>query len=125
MIPEFIGRIPVIATLETLDEKALEAILTEPKNAIVKQYQKFLRMDGVDLEFEPAAINAIAREAFKRKTGARALRAIVEELMLEIMYEVPSRKDIKRCSITADMVERRSTRELILHPASIPKPESA
>jgi ATP-dependent Clp protease ATP-binding subunit ClpX len=125
MIPEFTGRLPVVATLEPLDEAALEAILTEPKNAVVKQYQKYLKMDGVELVFEPAAVSAIAREAYKRKTGARALRAIVEELMLEIMYELPSRKDIKRCTITAEMVERRSTSELILHPSSLPQPESA
>ncbi|MEN9245188.1 MAG: ATP-dependent protease ATP-binding subunit ClpX [Thermostichales cyanobacterium SRBZ-1_bins_19] len=125
MIPEFIGRIPVVATLEPLDEAALMAILTEPKNAILKQYQKYLRMDGVELEFEPAAIKAIAREAYKRKTGARALRGIVEELMLEIMYEVPSRKDIKRCLITAEMVDQRNAGEILLHPTSLPKPETA
>ncbi|NJK61297.1 MAG: ATP-dependent protease ATP-binding subunit ClpX [Synechococcaceae cyanobacterium SM2_3_1] len=125
MIPEFTGRLPVIATLEPLDEKALEVILTEPKNAIIKQAKKLIKMDGVDLEFEPAAISAIAREAYKRKTGARALRQVVEELMLEVMYEIPSRKDIKRCLITAEMVERRSTNELLLHPHSLPKPESA
>lgn len=125
MIPEFIGRIPVVATLEPLDEAALMAILTEPKNAVLKQYQKYLRLDGVELEFEPAAVKAIAKEAFKRKTGARALRAIVEELMLEIMYEVPSRKDIKRCLITEEMVAKRNAGELLLHPTSIPKPETA
>jgi ATP-dependent Clp protease ATP-binding subunit ClpX len=125
MIPEFTGRLPVTAILDPLDEAALEAILTQPKNAIVKQYQKYLKMDGVDLDFAPEAITAIAREAHKRKTGARALRAIVEELMLDVMYEVPSRKDIKRCTITAEMVERRSASELILHPHSINKPETA
>ncbi len=125
MIPEFTGRIPVIATLDPLDEKALESILTQPKNAILKQYKKYLKMDDVELEFESDAIKAIAREAYKRKTGARALRAIVEELMLEVMYEVPSRQDIQHCLITAEMVERRSTHELILHPNSLPKPESA
>ncbi len=125
MIPEFTGRIPVIATLDPLDEKALESILTEPKNAILKQYKKYLKMDDVELEFEPEAIRAIAREAYKRKTGARALRAIVEELMLEVMYEVPSRQDIQSCSITADMVERRSTSDLIVHPKSLPSKESA
>ncbi|MCJ2542831.1 ATP-dependent protease ATP-binding subunit ClpX [Thermostichus vulcanus] len=125
MIPEFTGRIPVVATLEPLDEKALEAILTQPKNAILKQSQKLLRMDGVELEFEPAAISAIAKEAYRRKTGARALRAIVEELMLDVMYEVPSRRDVKHIRITAEMVERRSTRELIPHPSTLPKPESA
>jgi ATP-dependent Clp protease ATP-binding subunit ClpX len=125
MIPEFIGRLPVVATLDPLDEKALEAILTQPKNAILKQAQKLLRMDGVELEFEPAAISAIAKEAYRRKTGARALRAIVEELMLDVMYEVPSRRDIKHVRITAEMVERRSTGELIPHPSTLPKPESA
>ncbi|MEN9232284.1 MAG: ATP-dependent protease ATP-binding subunit ClpX [Thermostichus sp. DG02_5_bins_236] len=125
MIPEFTGRIPVVATLDALDEKALEAILTQPKNAILKQSQKLLRMDGVELEFDPAAISAIAKEAYRRKTGARALRAIVEELMLEVMYEIPSRRDIKQMRITADMVERRSTSELIPHPSTLPKPESA
>ncbi len=125
LIPEFTGRIPVVATLDPLDEKALETILTQPKNAIVKQQVKLLKMDGVELEFEPAAISAIAREAYKRKQGARALRGIVEELMLEVMYEIPSRKDIKRCLITKEMVERRSTSDLILHPHSMPKPESA
>ncbi len=125
MIPEFTGRIPVVATLDALDEKALEAILTQPKNAILKQSQKLLRMDGVELEFEPAAISAIAKEAYRRKTGARALRAIVEELMLDVMYEAPSRRDLKHIRITAEMVERRSTHELIPHPSTLPKPESA
>ncbi|GAB4217790.1 MAG: ATP-dependent protease ATP-binding subunit ClpX [Synechococcales cyanobacterium] len=125
MIPEFIGRIPVTATLEPLDEQTLVTILTEPKNAVIKQYQKYLRMDGVELEFDPAAIAAIAKEAYKRKTGARALRGIVEELMLDIMYEIPSRKDIKRCHITEEMVAKRSTGEILLHPTSLPKPETA
>lgn len=125
MIPEFIGRIPVVATLEPLDEDALTNILTQPKNALVKQYQKLLHMDNVQLEFKPDAIRAIAREAYRRKTGARALRGIVEELMLDVMYELPSRKDVTRCAITGDMVEKRSTAELIVHPTSLPKPESA
>jgi ATP-dependent Clp protease ATP-binding subunit ClpX len=125
MIPEFIGRIPVAAVLEPLDEKALIAILTEPKNAIVKQYQKLMRMDNVQLEFKPEAIRAIAQEAYRRKTGARALRGIVEELMLDVMYEVPSRKDLQRCLITHEMVEQRSTADLLVHPSSIPHPESA
>jgi ATP-dependent Clp protease ATP-binding subunit ClpX len=125
MIPEFIGRIPVSATLDPLDEAALVAILTEPKNAIVKQYQKLMRMDSVQLEFKTDAIKSIAQEAYRRKTGARALRGIVEELMLEIMYELPSRKDVQRCVITREMVEKRSTAELLVHPSSLPKPESA
>ncbi len=125
MIPEFIGRIPVAATLEPLDEETLMAILTEPKNALVKQYQKLMRMDNVQLEFRSDAVKAIASEGYRRKTGARALRSIVEELMLDIMYEVPSRKDVTRCIITREMVEKRSTAELLIHPSSLPKPESA
>jgi ATP-dependent Clp protease ATP-binding subunit ClpX len=125
MIPEFIGRVPVVAVVEPLDEEALMEILTEPRNALVKQYQKLLKMDSVQLEFKPDAIRAIAQEAYRRKTGARALRGIVEELMLEVMYELPSRKDVTRCTITREMVEKRSTAELLVHPSSLPKPESA
>lgn len=125
MIPEFIGRIPMVAVIEPLDEEALMAILTEPKNALVKQYMKLLKMDNVNLEFMPDAIRALAQEAYRRKTGARALRGIVEELMLEVMYELPSRKDVTRCTITREMVEKRSTAELLVHPSSLPKPESA
>lgn len=125
MIPEFIGRIPAISVVDPLDEDMLVAILTEPRNALIKQFQKLLRMDNVQLDFKQDAIRAIAREAYRRKTGARALRGIVEELMLDVMYELPSRKDVKRCMITREMVEKRSTAELLLHPSSLPKPESA
>ncbi|MFW6263930.1 MAG: ATP-dependent protease ATP-binding subunit ClpX [Cyanobacteriota bacterium] len=125
MIPEFVGRIPVTAVLNPLDDEALMQILTEPRNALVKQYQKLLRMDNVQLEFKQDAIRAIAQEAYRRKTGARALRGIVEELMLDVMYELPSRKDLRRCTITREMVEKRSTAELLVHPSSLPKPESA
>ncbi|MBE9185157.1 ATP-dependent protease ATP-binding subunit ClpX [Microcoleus sp. LEGE 07076] len=125
MIPEFIGRVPVAAVLEPLDEETLMAILTEPRNALVKQYQKLLKMDSVQLDFKPDAIRAIAQEAYRRKTGARALRGIVEELMLDVMYELPSRKDVTRCTITSEMVEKRSTAELLMLPSSLPKPESA
>ncbi|HEY9623993.1 MAG TPA: ATP-dependent protease ATP-binding subunit ClpX [Crinalium sp.] len=125
MIPEFIGRVPVMAVVDPLDEDALTAILTEPRNALVKQYQKLLKMDNVQLEFKQDAVRAIAKEAYRRKTGARALRSIVEELMLDVMYELPSRKDVTRCTITREMVEKRSTAELLLHPSSLPKPESA
>jgi len=124
LIPELIGRIPVTAVLEPLDEAALMAILTEPRNALLKQYQKLLHMDNVQLDFDADAIQAIAREAYRRKTGARALRSIVEELMLDVMYELPSRKDVTRCQVTKEMVEKRSTAELIIHP-SLRKPESA
>jgi ATP-dependent Clp protease ATP-binding subunit ClpX len=125
MIPEFIGRVPVMAVVNPLDEDTLTQILTEPKNALVKQFQKLMRMDNVNLEFKPDAIRAIAKEAYRRKTGARALRSIVEELMLDVMYELPSRKDVTRCAITREMVEKRSTAELLVHPSSLPKPESA
>ncbi|MBW4443138.1 MAG: ATP-dependent protease ATP-binding subunit ClpX [Plectolyngbya sp. WJT66-NPBG17] len=125
LIPEFIGRIPAMAIVDPLDEDALAEILTEPKNALVKQFQKLLKMDNVQLEFKSDAVRAIAQEAYRRKTGARALRSIVEEMMLDIMYELPSRKDVTRCTITREMVEKRSTAELLLHPSSIPKPESA
>ena len=125
MIPEFVGRIPVLASLDPLDEDTLVAILTQPRNALVKQYQKLLGMDDVILDFKPDAISAIAKEAYRRKTGARALRGIVEELMLEVMYELPSRADVQRCTITREMVEKRSTAELLIHPSSLPKPESA
>jgi len=125
MIPEFIGRLPVSAVINPLDEETLSAILTKPRNALIKQYQKLLKMDNVQLEFKPDAIRAIAQEAYRRKTGARALRAIVEEIMLDVMYELPSRKDLTLCTITREMVEKRSTADLLLHPSSIPKPESA
>lgn len=107
LIPEFIGRVPVYAVLDALDEKALKMILTEPKNAILKQYKALLKMDGVDLEFDKDAIDMIAKEAIKRKTGARALRSIVEELMLDIMYEIPSKEDVKTYTVTKEMVEKK------------------
>jgi ATP-dependent Clp protease ATP-binding subunit ClpX len=125
MIPEFIGRVPVMAVVDPLDEKTLTAILTEPRSALIKQYQKLLKMDNVQLEFQPDAVQAIAKEAYRRKTGARALRGIVEQLMLDMMYELPSRKDVTKCLITRDMVEKLSTAEILQHPASMPKPESA
>jgi ATP-dependent Clp protease ATP-binding subunit ClpX len=124
MIPEFVGRVPVMAALEPLDEEALMSILTQPRNALVKQYQKLLGMDNVQLEFTTDALRAIAQEAYRRKTGARALRGIVEELMLDVMYELPSRQDVHRCLITKEMVEKRSTAELLLHP-SLREQESA
>ena len=97
LIPEFVGRLPVIVTLDALDEEALVTILTTPKNALVKQYQKFLELDNVVLEFKPEALEEIAKEAIKRNTGARGLRSIVEELMKNVMYEVPSCPEIRKC----------------------------
>lgn len=125
LIPEFVGRIPVVAVLEALDVEALVRILIEPKNAIVKQYKQLLALDGVELKFDQDAIRAVAEEAIKRKTGARALRSIVEEIMLDIMYEVPSRNDIKVCHITKELVEKRSTAELLLLPQAQLKDEIA
>ncbi len=109
LIPEFIGRVPVYAVLDPLDEEALVKILTEPKNAIIKQYQELLKMDNVKLEFEDEAIKQVAMEAIKRKTGARALRSIVEEMITDIMYEVPSRTDIKVFTVTPEMVRKKET----------------
>jgi ATP-dependent Clp protease ATP-binding subunit ClpX len=113
LIPEFIGRLPVSAVLEPLDTKALEAILTEPRDALVKQFQTLLSMDDVRLEFEPGALEAIAAEAHRRKTGARALRGIVEELMLDLMYDLPSRNDVKQFTITRELVEQRSKAQVV------------
>ena len=105
LIPEFVGRLPVIATLNDLDETALVAILTEPRNALVKQYQKLFDMEGVTLTFEDDAVRAIARLALERKTGARGLRAIMESILLDIMYNLPSYKDVEEVKITKDVVE--------------------
>lgn len=104
LIPEFVGRLPVIVTLDALDEEALIRILLEPKNALIKQYQKFLELDNVQLEFKEDALKAIAGEALKRNTGARGLRAIIEGIMRNVMYEVPSRTDIVKCTVTKDVV---------------------
>lgn len=105
LIPEFIGRIPVVATLNPLDKGALRKILTEPKNAIIKQYQKLMAMDGVALSFNDGALDLIVDEAQKRKTGARALRAIVEKIMLDVMYEAPSHADLVECEVTEEWLD--------------------
>ena len=112
LIPEFVGRLPIISSLEPLDEDALIRILTEPKNALVKQYQKMLEMDNVKLEFNAEALIAIAKEAIKRNTGARGLRAIIESIMLEVMFEVPSRDDVTHCMVTEKVVQEKSHPEL-------------
>ena len=103
-IPEFIGRMPIVVSLNELDEEALRKILVEPKNALVKQYQKIMAMDGVELKFTDEAMDAISSEARKRKTGARALRSIIEEVMLDIMYEVPSLDNVKKCVVTKEVI---------------------
>jgi ATP-dependent Clp protease ATP-binding subunit ClpX len=107
LIPEFVGRLPIIVTLDALDEEALVRILTEPKNALVKQYDKLLELDGVSLEFKDEALRSIAEEAIRRNTGARGLRAIVEEIMLNVMYDIPSRTDVTKCVITQDVVMKK------------------
>ncbi|PIC87264.1 MULTISPECIES: ATP-dependent protease ATP-binding subunit ClpX [unclassified Sporosarcina] len=109
LIPEFIGRLPVIATLDTLDADTLYQILTEPKNAIVKQYQKMVELDDVELQFEDDALIEIAKEAIARKTGARGLRSIIENIMLDVMYDLPSLEEVKKCIITKDSVLGKST----------------
>ena len=105
LIPELVGRIPVIAPLQPLSESALKSILTEPKNAILKQYKKLFMLEGIELEFDPLALEAIVVKAMERKTGARALRSIVEDFMLDIMYDLPGKENIDRCIITRDVVE--------------------
>ncbi|HHW37628.1 MAG TPA: ATP-dependent protease ATP-binding subunit ClpX [Bacillales bacterium] len=114
LIPEFIGRLPVIATLEQLDEDALVEILTKPKNALIKQYQKMLELDNVELEFENEALMEIAKRAIERKTGARGLRSIIEGIMLDVMYDLPSRDDIDKCTITAATVREEEGARLYL-----------
>jgi ATP-dependent Clp protease ATP-binding subunit ClpX len=104
LIPEFVGRLPVVSTLEELDEEALMSILTEPKNALVRQYRKLFKMDGVTLSFEPSALRAVAKSALKHKTGARGLRSILERTMLNLMYEAPGRTDLSRICVTEEMI---------------------
>ncbi|WP_404428885.1 ATP-dependent protease ATP-binding subunit ClpX [Sutcliffiella horikoshii] len=118
LIPEFIGRLPVTSSLMPLDEDALIEILTKPKNALVKQYQKMLDLDNVELEFEEGALSEIAKKAIERKTGARGLRSIIEGIMLDVMYELPSREDIKKCVITAETVADNVAPKLILDDGS-------
>lgn len=105
LIPEFIGRLPVVVTLEELDEHALVDILTKPKNALVKQYQKLFEMDGVDLEFSQDALEEIAKEAIQKKSGARGLRGIIEQTMMDLMYELPSKPDVKKVYITREVIQ--------------------
>ena len=113
LIPEFVGRLPVVTTLSELDETSLVKILTEPKNALTKQFQKLLSFDNVRLKFTDAALSAIARKAIQRKTGARGLRSIIEEIMLDVMYEIPSQKGIRECLITEETVMKNEKPILI------------
>ena len=114
LIPEFVGRLPVVVTLDKLDEDALVRILTEPKNALVRQYTKLMRMDGVELEFTDEALRAIAQQAIERKSGARGLRAIIEGILLDIMFELPVRDDVKKCIVTEETVRKHKEPELEL-----------
>ena len=113
LIPEFVGRVPIVVNLQPLDESALVKILTEPKNALIKQYQKLIGMDGVKLSFDPAAVSEIANTAIKLKTGARGLRTIIENLMTDVMYEIPSDGDISEVKITRDCVLGNAKPQLI------------
>ena len=121
LIPEFVGRLPIIASLSSLDEDALVKILKEPKNALIKQYQKLFEMDGVTLEFEEDALSIIAKKAIERKTGARGLRAILEDIMLNVMYDIPSRDDIEKCIITKDTIINHTEPILVISDGQKPR----
>ncbi len=125
LIPEFVGRLPVIATLEELDEEALIQILTEPKNALTKQYKKLFEMEGIELEFTADALSAVAKKAIERKTGARGLRAIVESSLTELMYEMPDRKDVAKIIIDENVIDHAKRPKLVLKEKSDepPKPK--
>ncbi|AEV67379.1 ATP-dependent Clp protease ATP-binding subunit ClpX [Acetivibrio clariflavus] len=115
LIPEFVGRLPIMVSLHSLDKAALIQILTEPKNALVKQYKKLFEMDDVELEFEEGALEAIAEKAIERNTGARGLRAIIEEIMLDVMYEIPSMGNVEKCIVTRDTVLKNTPPEIIIN----------
>jgi ATP-dependent Clp protease ATP-binding subunit ClpX len=126
LIPEFIGRLPVMATVEDLDLDALVRILTEPKNALTKQYARMFEMDHVSLVFTPDSLEAIAEQALKRSTGARGLRAIMEEVLLNTMYDLPSRDDVEQVLIDRDVVEKKVNPTLVpVRPAIEPTERSA
>ena len=114
LIPEFVGRLPIVATLEGLTKEALIDIVTKPKNALVKQYKKLVELDGVELEFNKDALEAIVDKALERNTGARGLRSIIEEIMRDIMYDIPSNEKIAKCIITKDTVLNKKEPELVI-----------
>ena len=124
LIPEFVGRMPIIVTLENLDEDALVRILTEPKNALTRQYQRLFELDGVELTFDEAALRSVAKKAIDRKTGARGLRAILEDVMLDIMFDIPGRDDIMGCRITEQTINKEAPPELIEGTPAVRKPAS-
>jgi ATP-dependent Clp protease ATP-binding subunit ClpX len=121
MIPEFVGRVPIIVTLHGLDERALLRILTEPRNALVKQYKRLFEMDNVELAIDEDALRAVAKKALERKTGARGLRAILETVMLDVMYDIPSRQDVELCRVTQECVDKGTSPEVRLAPKKIKK----
>ena len=125
LIPEFVGRLPVVATLEELDEPALIKILTEPKNAITKQFKKLFEMENVELEFRPDALSAIARKALKRKTGARGLRTIVESVLLDTMYDLPSQENVSKVVVDESVIEHKSEPYLIYQTPAAPEQKAA
>ncbi|TEB16484.1 ATP-dependent Clp protease ATP-binding subunit ClpX [Pelotomaculum sp. FP] len=125
LIPEFVGRLPIIVTLDALDEDALIRILTEPRNALVKQYEKLFDLDGVALEFAQDALTAVAEEALKRNTGARGLRSILEEVMLDVMYDIPSRTDIAKCIVTRETIQKKEPPRIIAIDRKKKKEETA
>src|SRR3989441_4188239 len=128
LIPEFVGRLPVAVSLDSLNKDALIRILTEPKNAVIKQYQKFLQLDRVELVFTNDALDAAAEGALKQKTGARGLRSIIEDVLLDVMYEIPSRADVRRVIINGDVITQNHKPLLITRSEranSYPEGESA
>lgn len=125
LIPEFVGRLPIIVTLDALDEQALIRILSEPRNALVKQYEKLFGLDNVALEFTPESLVAVAEEALRRNTGARGLRSILEDVMLEIMYDIPSRDDIAKCIVTRETIQKKETPRIIAIDRKKKKEETA
>ncbi|HHX77285.1 MAG TPA: ATP-dependent Clp protease ATP-binding subunit ClpX, partial [Firmicutes bacterium] len=125
LIPEFVGRVPVVATLDALDRDDLVSILTEPRNALIKQYQKLFELDGATLEFKEGTLQAIADLAIKRGTGARGLRAILEKALLEVMYELPSRDNIEKCIITREVIQNNENPILVTADKRKKKEETA
>jgi ATP-dependent Clp protease ATP-binding subunit ClpX len=113
LIPEFVGRLPMVVGLTSLDQDALVKILTEPKNALIKQYQRYFSLDGVELVFTDDALRAIADEAIRHKTGARGLRTVLEEILMDVMYEIPGRGDVRKCLVNADTITKKQ-RPLLL-----------
>ena len=122
LIPEFIGRLPVNAMLTELDEAALVSILTEPKNALTKQYAKLFEYEGIELEFEPDALKEVARQALERRTGARGLRAILEQSMLDVMYDVPANEKVCKVIVTVDSVSGKGSPKVVEGPRKVPAP---